>query len=279
MEQVIDMTGIDEYRPLKDEIEELQNNEFSLLKKKYSADSIITYNEYVKDENIINFNKLLQILLQKIREYISHFQNPQRNLYVQNLLTRYRKLANEYTQWYDEIRERYVNANKRAWLITHPDQLENYLNHADNISKNGVLLENVNPENNAIILEDIKPETQIYRQTMLQNENMKNFSINRLADIEEQHNKIIKIANDVAELNRLFMDMSILVMTQDETIGNIALTIATVNENVNQGTIKIDEAKSLQSSSRKRVCCILIVVIVIMVIITSIIVPSVISRL
>lgn len=267
MEKVMDLVYIDEYRPLRDVIDHLQNVDLPNLKKKYPIDDIITYRDYCNDTEILSFNKKLEKFLHQIREYINKFHNHKRNVYIQNLLIRYQKLMMEYSQWYDEIKNRYIEMNKRAYLITHDEQLNDYLSQPQTIDT----------EQTSVYTENILPERQIYRSAMIQRDEH-DIATNRVADIADRHNQISKLVNDITELNQLFLDMSVLVQSQEEPIGQIAVNVAITNEEVQMGKIKLDEAKKLQSSSRKKVCCILLVIIIIVIVIVSIIVPSTIYR-
>lgn len=97
----------------------------------------------------------------------------------------------------------------------------------------------------------------------------------RLADIEERHQEIMKLENSLRELHDLFMDVAVLVQSQGETIDNIAAHVDSAKEYVESAKVETSEALKYQTSARKKMIICGIIGVVIIVILVIIIIVSV----
>lgn len=92
--------------------------------------------------------------------------------------------------------------------------------------------------------------------------------INRLNDLEEQHNGLLKIERSVQELNALFNELNILIIEQQDLIDNIDQNVVETKEKVQSGTKHLLKAEAHQKRTRKMmligcVCCLIILIIII----------------
>ncbi|XP_045107915.1 syntaxin-like [Portunus trituberculatus] len=97
----------------------------------------------------------------------------------------------------------------------------------------------------------------------------------RLADIEERHQEIMKLENSLRELHDLFMDVAVLVQSQGETIDNIAAHVCSAKDFVEDAKVETSQALQYQKSARKKMIICGIIGVVIVVILLVVIIVSV----
>eukprot|EP00486_Rosalina_sp_Unknown_P002650 CAMPEP_0201574816 /NCGR_PEP_ID=MMETSP0190_2-20130828/19556_1 /ASSEMBLY_ACC=CAM_ASM_000263 /TAXON_ID=37353 /ORGANISM="Rosalina sp." /LENGTH=249 /DNA_ID=CAMNT_0048003595 /DNA_START=138 /DNA_END=887 /DNA_ORIENTATION=+ len=85
--------------------------------------------------------------------------------------------------------------------------------------------------------------------------------------LEEQNKAVVKIADDVKELNEAFTDLNTLVNEQQEDIDHVEQNVVQAKESVQSGTKHLETAEKHQISARKKQCCILIGCIIILAVI------------
>ena len=94
-------------------------------------------------------------------------------------------------------------------------------------------------------------------------------AMNALADIQEKHEDIIKLARSVQELHELFVDMSVLVEAQGELLDQIEHHVVDAVEYAEAGVKELTKAKKLQQAARKKMvavaCCLMIVLAIVLV--------------
>ncbi|XP_049858700.1 syntaxin-1A isoform X6 [Schistocerca gregaria] len=115
------------------------------------------------------------------------------------------------------------------------------------------MLEQGNP---AVFTQGIIMETQQAKQT--------------LADIEARHADIIKLENSIRELHDMFMDMAMLVESQDATIDRIEYHVDEGREKVDFASKTLTKARRLHSSFTKKkillIICLVVVAIILIII-------------
>ncbi|XP_046992418.1 syntaxin-1A isoform X3 [Schistocerca americana] len=115
------------------------------------------------------------------------------------------------------------------------------------------MLEQGNP---AVFTQGIIMETQQAKQT--------------LADIEARHADIIKLENSIRELHDMFMDMAMLVESQDATIDRIQYHVDEGREKVDIASKTLTKARRLHSSFTKKkillIICLVVVAIILIII-------------
>ncbi|KAL2897314.1 hypothetical protein RDABS01_039097 [Bienertia sinuspersici] len=68
-------------------------------------------------------------------------------------------------------------------------------------------------------------------------------------------------------INRIFLDMAVLVNAQGDLLDNIESQVSNAVDHVNSGNTALQKAKSLQKSSRKWMCIAIIILLVVVAII------------
>lgn len=92
--------------------------------------------------------------------------------------------------------------------------------------------------------------------------------LNRLTDLEQQHNGLLKIERSVQELNQLFNELNVLVIEQQDLIDHIDNKVVETKELVQSGTKHLEKAEDHQKKTRKMmligfICCLIILIIII----------------
>lgn len=74
---------------------------------------------------------------------------------------------------------------------------------------------------------------------------------NMVSDLENRHKEILNLEKNVNQVNRLFLDLALLVDQQGEMIDNIEMNIKDAKNFVEKGTEDIRKAKEYQDAARK----------------------------
>lgn len=74
---------------------------------------------------------------------------------------------------------------------------------------------------------------------------------NMVSDLENRHKEILNLEKNVNQVNRLFLDLALLVDQQGEMIDNIEMNIKDARNFVEKGEKDIEKAKEYQDSARK----------------------------
>ena len=85
----------------------------------------------------------------------------------------------------------------------------------------------------------------------------------KLVQIIENRNDILKIENSMRELNQIFVDVAILVNEQGEAIVNIGNNVAIANNHMTKGISELKEAKGFSKKGRKKMCCLIVITCII----------------
>jgi len=88
-----------------------------------------------------------------------------------------------------------------------------------------------------------------------------------LAYVTSKHNDIVILANSIAELRQMFVDLSVLVERQGEVITKIEQNCELALEYTEEGVANLKEANQISKQSSKLLCIVLIVVALIMVVV------------
>ena len=90
-------------------------------------------------------------------------------------------------------------------------------------------------------------------------------------EIQERHDAVKDLENNLKELHQVFLDMAVLVQHQGEQLDDIESHVQRANSFVRGGTQQLQTARKLQKNSRKWTCfAIIIVLIIILVILLSV---------
>ncbi|CAM0949700.1 unnamed protein product [Alopecurus aequalis] len=91
--------------------------------------------------------------------------------------------------------------------------------------------------------------------------------LDTLQEIQERHDTVKEIETKLLELQQIFLDLSVLVDAQAETLNNIEAQVEGAVEHVQKGTNLLQKAKILQKNTRKCTCIGIILLLVIILII------------
>ncbi|CAG2121547.1 unnamed protein product, partial [Medioppia subpectinata] len=152
------------------------------------------------------------------------------------LLQKFIDVMNEYNRIQLEYREKCKDRITRQLLIT---------GRQTNNEEVEEMLESGNP---AVFTQGIITDTQQAKQS--------------LADIQARHADIIKLENSIREMHDMFIDMTILIENQGETINRIETQVITSKAYVDDGRVELGIARKHKAKSRKK--CIYIVIIVVL---------------
>uniref|UniRef100_A0A1D1XEQ4 Syntaxin-121 n=1 Tax=Anthurium amnicola TaxID=1678845 RepID=A0A1D1XEQ4_9ARAE len=96
-----------------------------------------------------------------------------------------------------------------------------------------------------------------------------------LAEIKERHGAALELERSLAELQQVFMDMSVLVAAQGEQLDDIESQVKRADSFVRSGAQQLHVARSHQKNSRKWACFgILLLLVIVLVIVLPIVIPK-----
>ena len=96
-----------------------------------------------------------------------------------------------------------------------------------------------------------------------------------IREIQERHDAVKEIEKNLLELHQIFLDMSVLVQAQGEQLNDIEAQVTGASSFVKRGTVKLSEAKKLQTNTRKWTC---FAIILLLIIILAIVLPIVLKN-
>ena len=92
-----------------------------------------------------------------------------------------------------------------------------------------------------------------------------------LRDIEERHQELLELEKSIKEMADMFLELSLLVHTQGETVDTIEANVLQATDKVTGGTVELGNAQRKQKTARKRkfICIAVISVVVLLAIIIA----------
>ena len=93
--------------------------------------------------------------------------------------------------------------------------------------------------------------------------------IDRLADLEDRHQGMLKIEKSIKELQEMWMELNVLVTEQGEMLDQISKNVEETRDYVKSATKHLQKAEEKQKCSRKLqlwACCCCLVILVILII-------------
>ncbi|KAL5709074.1 hypothetical protein ACHQM5_019800 [Ranunculus cassubicifolius] len=114
-------------------------------------------------------------------------------------------------------------------------------------------------------------ESETFMQRVIQ-EQGRGQVVATISEIQERHSAVKEIERGLQELHQVFLDISVLVEAQGESLDNIESHVARANSYIRGGTKELQIAKKKQRSTRKWTCfCILLLLIILLIIILPIV--------
>ncbi|KAJ6406776.1 hypothetical protein OIU84_010315 [Salix udensis] len=127
-----------------------------------------------------------------------------------------------------------------------------------------------NPDEKTLDLLISTGESETFLQKAIQQQGRGRI-LDTINEIQERHDAVKDLENNLKELHQVFMDMAVLVQHQGEQLDDIESHVQRANSYVRGGTQQLQTARKLQKNSRKWTCfAIIIVLIIILVILLSV---------
>ncbi|KAF9680793.1 hypothetical protein SADUNF_Sadunf06G0158400 [Salix dunnii] len=127
-----------------------------------------------------------------------------------------------------------------------------------------------NPDEKTLDLLISTGESETFLQKAIQQQGRGRI-LDTINEIQERHDAVKDLENNLKELHQVFLDMAVLVQHQGEQLDDIESHVQKANSFVRGGTQQLQTARKLQKNTRKWTCyAIIIVLIIILVILLSV---------
>lgn len=127
-----------------------------------------------------------------------------------------------------------------------------------------------NPDEKTLDLLISTGESETFLQKAIQQQGRGRI-LDTINEIQERHDAVKDLENNLKELHQVFMDMAVLVEHQGEQLDDIESHVQRANSYVRGGTQQLQTARKLQRNSRKWTCyAIIILLIIILVVLLSV---------
>lgn len=107
---------------------------------------------------------------------------------------------------------------------------------------------------------------KMFQQSTLDSQFLTAQAKNALAYVQDRHRDIVAIEASVKELNRLFIDMAIMVESHGEILGHIEDNVGSAIMSTKEGTEHMRQAVIAQKKGRKKMYIIILILIVVVII-------------
>uniref|UniRef100_A0A8I6WXH9 t-SNARE coiled-coil homology domain-containing protein n=2 Tax=Hordeum vulgare subsp. vulgare TaxID=112509 RepID=A0A8I6WXH9_HORVV len=91
--------------------------------------------------------------------------------------------------------------------------------------------------------------------------------LDTVAEIQERHDAVRDLERKLLELQQIFLDMTVLVQVQGDTIKTVDTHVSNVDKHIQQGMDSLQKAKTPQKKSRKWMCYAIILLLVVVAIV------------
>ena len=79
--------------------------------------------------------------------------------------------------------------------------------------------------------------------------------LDRVAEIEDRHQGMLKIEKSIKELHELWIELNVMVTEQQENLDRIEANVEQTKQYVEKGVKNLETAEKKQKSARKLTCC------------------------
>jgi syntaxin 1B/2/3 len=107
---------------------------------------------------------------------------------------------------------------------------------------------------------------KLFVQSTLDSAQLTTQSKNALAYVKDRHNDIVAIEQSIKELNKLFVDMAIIVNSEGEMLGHIEENVNAAVLDTGRGAEQLGKAVDQQKKSRKKMYIILFILVLIIIV-------------
>ncbi|KAK4767006.1 hypothetical protein SAY86_014757 [Trapa natans] len=123
-----------------------------------------------------------------------------------------------------------------------------------------------NPDERTLDLLISSGESETFLQKAIQQQGRGQI-INTIQEIQERHDAVKDIEKNLKDLHQVFLDMAVMVQSQEEQLDDIERQVTRAHSFVQQGTQSLQEARTYQKSSRR---CMFYGVIILLLIILAV---------
>ncbi|KAF9664860.1 hypothetical protein SADUNF_Sadunf16G0061900 [Salix dunnii] len=97
--------------------------------------------------------------------------------------------------------------------------------------------------------------------------------LDTISEIQERHDAVKDLENNLKELHQVFLDMAVMVQHQGEQLDDIESNMQRANSFVQSGTQQLQTARKLQKNTRKWTCYAIILLMIIILVVLLIVRP------
>ncbi|KAH8485431.1 hypothetical protein Peur_070945 [Populus x canadensis] len=129
-----------------------------------------------------------------------------------------------------------------------------------------------NPDEKTIDLLISTGESETFLQKAIQQQGRGRI-LDTINEIQERHDAVKDLENNLKELHQVFLDMAVLVEHQGEQLDDIESNMQRANSFVRGGTQQLQTARKLQKNTRKWTCYAIIILLIIILVVLLILQP------
>ncbi|KAI5560705.1 hypothetical protein BDE02_16G065000 [Populus trichocarpa] len=129
-----------------------------------------------------------------------------------------------------------------------------------------------NPDEKTIDLLISTGESETFLQKAIQQQGRGRI-LDTINEIQERHDAVKDLENNLKELHQVFLDMAVLVEHQGEQLDDIESNMQRANSFVRGGTQQLQTARKLQKNTRKWTCYAIIILLIIILVVLLILKP------
>ncbi|KAG6744953.1 syntaxin-121-like [Populus alba x Populus x berolinensis] len=129
-----------------------------------------------------------------------------------------------------------------------------------------------NPDEKTIDLLISTGESETFLQKAIQQQGRGRI-LDTINEIQERHDAVKDLENNLKELHQVFLDMAVLVEHQGEQLDDIESNMQRANSFVRGGTQQLQTARKLQKNTRKWTCYAIIILLIIILVVLLILRP------
>ncbi|XP_061954850.1 syntaxin-121-like [Populus nigra] len=129
-----------------------------------------------------------------------------------------------------------------------------------------------NPDEKTIDLLISTGESETFLQKAIQQQGRGRI-LDTINEIQERHDAVKDLENNLKELHQVFLDMAVLVEHQGEQLDDIESNMQRANSFVRGGTQQLQTARKLQKNTRKWTCYAIIILLIIILVVLLIVRP------
>lgn len=162
------------------------------------------------------------------------------------------------------------NLKEKIIAINNKKLLENEKNKNQAIRKILLISPNISPENLEIALKypDEYMKESVYSSTFDPEIILKKV----LTNCKTQHSEIIKLENQIKELNEIYLDFAVVVEKQGEHLNLIEENLLLTNDYIDDANENLKESIYIKQKIIKKKCCLFLIFLIILAVVIAIIV-------